>query len=460
MILWLTGQSEFFSIKPSRRENFVINSKAFRLYGATLCMLLTICSCRPSRVPSSTEQPEAKGTPIQEVGQTETMVADVVKQCGGLVVRDAKTGRIVEVNVAANRSSVDDAAFSTIMQLEGLKKLSVSGGSLTGASLKKLEKQIALEELLLVDTITSDEDLSALCQNLKNLRRLTLRRLTKLSDRGLGALNELKNLRNLSLLNLSIGGSGFESVAALASLRALDLRGCNQLNTEDYQLLAKMTGLTDLKIGGASVNADVLRIVALLPNLTGLTVEDATVTADLWEELFANPQWSENMTSLAFARMYSINDRVLEKLSNFKKLKSLSLRAAPVRGAFVRNLAEDSPLFVTLQTLGMTKNFATPEEILQLKRFENLTKLDFSVTPMTPEKIEALSSLEQLDILFLSECQLTDAMLEKLVPLKNLSILDVGGNPSLTDKSREILKRFPKLSLLDDPPTIFEMNVP
>jgi len=346
------------------------------------------------------------------------------------------------------------------MQLEGLKKLSVSGGSLTGASLKKLEKQIALEELLLVDTITSDEDLSALCQNLKNLRRLTLRRLTKLSDGGLGALNELKNLRNLSLLNLSIGGSGLESVAALASLRALDLRGCNQLNPEDYQLLAKMTGLTDLKIGGASVNADVLRIVALLPNLTGLTVEDATVTADLWEELFANPQWSENMTSLAFARMYSINDPVLEKLSNFKKLKSLSLRAAPVRGAFVRNLAEDSPLFVTLQTLGMTKNFATPEEILQLKRFENLTKLDFSVTPMTPEKIEALSSLEKLDILLLSECQLTDAMLEKLVPLKNLSILDVGGNPSLTDKSREILKRFPKLSLIDDPPAIFEMNVP
>ena len=415
-------------------------------------MLLTFCSCRPSIVPSSTEQPEVKVPPVREIGQTEAEVEDVVKQCGGLIVRDDKTGRITEVNVVVNRSSVNDAGFSVIVQLQGLKKLSLSGRSLSDESLKKLESLSSLEELLLVDTSTSDEDLAALCHNLKNLKRLTLRRLTKLSDRGLESLKGLKNLRNLSLLNLAIGGSGLESVVALSSLRALDLRGCNLLGTDDYQLLDKMTGLTDLKIGGASVNADVLRTIAKLPNLTGLTVEDATVTADLWEELFANPQWSENMTSLAFARMYSVNDRVLEKLSNFKKLKSLSMRAAPVRGTFVRSLAEDSPLFVTLQTLGMTKNFATPEEILQLKRFKNLTKLDFSVTPMTQEKIEALSSLEQLDILLLTECQLTDVMLEKLVPMKNLSVLDVSGNPSLTDHSREILKRFPKLTLVDDPP--------
>ena len=376
----------------------------------------------------------------------EATVSDVVKKSGGQVVRDSKTGRITEVDVAANRSSVDDTAFSTIMQLKGLKKLSVSGGSLTEKSLKKLENQVALEELSLIDTITNDDDLAALCRNLKKLKRLTLRRLTKLSDQGLKSLHELKELRNLSLLNLAIGGPGLESVTALSSLRALDLRGCNQLNTEDYRHLAKMTVLTDLKIGGASINADVLRTVASLPNLSGLTVEDATVTAEIWEELFAGPKWPENMTSLAFARMYSVNDRVLEKLSGFKKLKALSLRAAPVRGSFVSNLASDSPLFDTLETLGMTKNFAAPEEILHLKRFRNLKKLDFSLTPMTEEKIEALSTLDHLEILILTESQLTDDMVKQLVPLKNLSVLDVGGNPFLTDKSRETLKRFPKLS--------------
>jgi hypothetical protein len=178
-------------------------------------------------------------------------------------------------------------------------------------------------------------------------------------------------------------------------------------------------------------------------------VEDATVSAEIWDELFALPHWSENMTSLAFARMYTVNDRVLEKLSGFKKLKTLSLRAVPVRGVFVSNLTPDAILFDTLQTLGMTKNYATPDEILQLQLFKNLKKLDFSNTTMTLEKMEALGMLEHLETLILKECQLTDAMMEKLVPLQNLSVLEIGGNPSLTDQSRETLKRFPKLSAED-----------
>ena len=433
-------------IRPSFRN--------FRFFGTLAFVLLAVCSCqRPPMGRSPEEPPEIsvpsvpQAEPVEQIEQIEAVVVEVVRQCGGVVVRDAKTGRIIEVNVAVNRSSVDDAAFLTIVQLTGLKKLSLSGSSLSRESLKKLESLRLLEELYLVDTITSDDDLAALCQNLKNLKRLTLRRLTKLGDQGLQSLHLLKELRNLSLLNLAIGGPGLETVSSLSLLRALDLRGCNQLSSEDYQHLSKMTALTDLKIGGASVNTEVLRTIASLPNLTGLTVEDATVPADVWEELFADPQWSDNMTSLAFARMYTINDRVLEKLSGFKKLKSLSLRAAPVRGSFVSNLAPDSPLFTSLQTLGMTKNFATAEEILQLKRFKNLKKLDFSVTPMTFEKIEALSTLDQVEMLLLAECQLTDEMLEKLIPLQNLTALEIGGNPSLTDQSRETLKRFPKLSL-------------
>ncbi|MCL2623789.1 MAG: hypothetical protein FWD31_09000 [Planctomycetaceae bacterium] len=432
-----------------------MNFKIPWFFGAILFVLPMVCSCRHSAAPETQIGPEVNAPPIrqteqvekiEQVEQIETLVAEAVKKSGGLVARDAKTGRITEVDVAANRSSVDDAAFSAIVQLTGLKKLSLSGGSLSEESLKKLESLRSLEELLLVDTITTDDDLAALCRNLKNLRRLTLRRLTKLSDQGLKSLHSLKELRNLALLNLPIGGPGLESVTSLSSLRALDLRGCNQLNSEDYLLLTKMTALTDLKIGGTSINADVLRTVATLPNLSGLTVEDATVTVDLWEELFANPRWSENMTSLAFARMYSVSDRVLEKLANFKKLKSLSLRAAPVRGSFVRNLPADSPLLANLQTLGMTKNYATPEEIFQLKQFKNLKKLDFSVTPMTLEKIEALSTLDQIEVLMLAECQLTDELVEKLVPLQNLSVLEIDNNPSLTDKTQETLKRFPKLN--------------
>ena len=427
-----------------------MNSNIPWLFGGILLLLSVVCSCQRSLTEHPSAEPVAENVSpspaVQQIEPLEAAVAEAVKKCGGKVVRDAKTGRITEVDVVVNRASVDDAAFSTIVQLKGLKKLSVSGRLLTEESLQQLENLVALEELFLVDTITDDRHFAALCQKLSKLKRLSLRRLTKLSDSGLESLHELKELRNLSLLNLSISGSGLETVAALPSLRALDLRGCNQLRTEDYGHLAKMTALTDLKIGGASINADVLRTIASLPNLTGLTVEDATMTAEIWDELFANPQWTENMTSLAFARMYSVNDMVLAKLSGFKKLKTLSLRAVPVRGTFVGNLASDSPLFDTLQTLGMTKNYASPDEILSLERFHNLKKLDFSNTSMTPEKIKALSTLERLETLILTECQLTDEMVENLVPLKHLSVLDIGGNPSLTDKSRETLKRFPELS--------------
>ena len=411
-----------------------MNSGIPWLFGGVVSLLTVVYSLHGS----------ASELPLIE--QIETEVADVVKQCGGKVLRDAKTGRIIEVDVAATRSSVDDAVFSVVAQLEGLKKLSVSGGSLSEGSLKKLEKLVSMEELCLLDTVTSDADLAALCGKMPKLKRLTLRRLAKLSNQGLEPLRRLKELRNLSLLSLSINGAGLETVTALSSLRALDLRGCNELKAEDYRLLATMTSLTDLKIGGAAIDADVLRTVAALPNLTGLAVEDASVSAAIWDELFALPQWSENMSSLAFARMYSVSDQVLEKLSGFKKLRTLSLRAVPVRGTFVEHLAPDSRLFDTLQTLGMTKNYATPDEILSLNRFRNLKKLDFSNTPMTLEKIEALSTLEQMETLILMECQLTDTMLEKLVSLKNLSVLNAGGNPSLTEQSRETVKQFPKLT--------------
>ena len=425
----------------------------FRVYwffGVTFFVLSSTCFCQPSMAAETQRGAEVGVLPsssAQSIEQIEMMVAEAVKKCGGRIVRDVKTGRITEVDGAANRSSVDDDSLAVIVRLNGLKKLSISGGTLSEESLKKLETLGSLEELYLADTITTDGALADLCQNLKNLKRLTLRRLTKLSDQGLKSLLTLKELRNLALLNLSISGLGLESVTALSTLRALDLRGCNQLNSEDYRHLTKMTALTDLKIGGASVNADVLRTVSILPNLSGLTVEDTTIAADVWEELFASPRWSENMTSLAFARMYSINDRVLEKLANFKKLKSLSLRAIPVRGSFMRNFPPDSALLANLQTLGMTKNYAMPEEILLLKQFKNLKKLDFSTTPMTLEKIEALSTLDQIEILILTDCQLTDEMVEKLIPLKNLSVLEIGDNPSLTDKARETLRQFPKLSI-------------
>jgi len=398
----------------------MIHSRNFWFFGVILSVLLLVCSCHHSLV----EPLEVNVPPSSSVESIEAKAVEIVEKCGGLIVRDTKTGKITEVDVAANRSSVDDVAFSLIVQLSDLKKLSLSGGSLTEESLKKLESLTSLEELSLVDTVTSDDDLASLCRNLKKLRRLTLRRLINLSDHGLKSLHSLKELRNLALLNLSIGGSGLETVSSLSSLRALDLRGCNQLHSEDYLFLAGMTVLTDLKIGGASVNTEVLRMIASLPNLTGLTVEDAVVPAEVWEELFANPQWAENMTSLAFARMYTINDRVLEKLSGFKKLKTLSLRALPVRGSFVSNLAPDSPLFTNLHTLGMTKNYAMADEILQLKRFKNLKKLDFSATLMTLEKIEALCTLDQIEVLVLTDCQLTDEMLEKLASLEKLTIVN------------------------------------
>jgi len=403
-------------------------------FGTILFVLLLTCTCRKASIEQSETNPlhspssEAVESiesveAVESIESIETLVVGVVEKCGGLIVRDTKTGRITEVDVAANRSSIDDAAFAEVVRLTGLKKLSLSGGSLTGESLQKLETLTLLEELSLIDTITSDSDLASLCQKLKKLRRLTLRRLNNLSDQGLEAFHTLKELRNLALLNLSIGEAGLDTVSSLSSLRALDLRGCNQLRPEDYQLLAKMTALTDLKIGGASVNAEVLRMIASLPNLTSLTVEDTSVSVEVWEELFTNPQWTEKMTSLAFARVNSLNDRVLEKLSGFKKLKTLSLRALFVRGSFVANLAPDSPLLTNLHTLGMTKNYATPEEILQLKRFKNLKKLDFSATLMTLEKVEALCTLDQIEVLVLIDCQLTDEMREKLDSLETLVVI-------------------------------------
>ncbi|MGL4941845.1 MAG: hypothetical protein ACRC46_01480 [Thermoguttaceae bacterium] len=403
-------------------------------FAICLCVgMLVHVGCEPSQRTLTQHTAEPREA-VDAVSENVTAVA-AIERAGGKVMRSPKSGRIVGVDLAQGRTSVEDATLTAALSLPNLTTLRVVGGSLSREVLANIASQNSLEELLLTATPTTDSDVAELLARLPRLQRITLRRLTQVTDASAVAIANHGSLRNVALLELPITRASLETLAKSESITALDLRGCPQLTSDDYTAVGAMTRLTQLKIGSPLVDDTVLERLSSLPHLTGLAIEDASITADGLARLLNDESFASRLTSLGLARMWAIDDATLTNLRSAKNLRTLNLRDIAVTGAFLESLSHEK-----LETLFLDKAFLRREVFTTLAKFSSLKRLSLMRAHVTRDDVALLATLPQLESLALAECQLTDDTLVPLVDFPKLTTIDVSANPSLTPAA---VKAFP-----------------
>ena len=357
----------------------------------------------------------AAGTP-SETWEIEKQIEAVF----GIVERSAE-GTIIGIDLARERASTTNDAVIAALSVPRLKRFRIAGGSIDTDSLSSLATQHDLEELYLQDVPLHDAQWQRLLGNHSNLSRLTLRRLSNLSDAALGKLPQrLPALRNLSLIEMELTGAALADIAKSEVLAALDVRHCGRLTADDYRCLYSMPKLVDLKIGGFAVTDDVLREIAPLRFLRGLTIDDALITPEGLEKFATDSASADKLETLVLSRNSALFDHSLFSLKEFPNLKRLTVNGMMVTGSFLELLADEETTRPKLHRLSLRRTFLSQEGMTALKRYPELRILDLSGVALMPEWIDTVVTLNLLEELDVTECGLSEDILQRLELLPSL----------------------------------------
>jgi hypothetical protein len=334
---------------------------------------------------------------------------DMIKSAGGHVECDAD-GLPVLIDLASDRVFADSAAVGAVLAFPELQKLRLAVSTVEPDTIVQLASLKKLTEFLLQDAPIDDEALEKLLGAMPSLRRLTLRRLSKVTDAGTAAVALCPQVEVLALIEMNqVTGASLDHAKQLPHLRSLDLRNCGQLSIGDLEKLETLEGLEELKIGGPMANDEALAVVVQLPALRSLTIEDGDVTSEGLQRLAESPDLADRLRSLSFARCFGVTDESLAVLGQFPNLETVALRDIMVSGSFLETL-HDSPL--PLKTLVATQAFLTDESLAHLASVApNLIHLDLRGNlGVTDASVEQFKKLESLEVLRLEETGVTSQL--------------------------------------------------
>ena len=373
-------------------------------------------------------------------------IQGVIDAVGGKVICNPQ-GDVIGVDVARRQTPIDEDILRTILKFPQLSVLRLSVHTVSTETLDELASQSHLREFLLRDAPLDDTQLIVLLKGLPALKRLSLHRLNRITDKAMDAIVPLDQLAVVALIDLEVTGHSLTQLQKLPRLRSLDLRYCTRLQVEDYQELLKFKSLTELKLGGSKVDNRVVEQVAMLPKLTSLGLEDSPASASAFQQLATPPERAKRIESLAITRCYGVTDDALSVITKMPNLTTLSIRECPVTDAFLTKLSK--PPFdhhPKLQTLVVSNAFLTEDAFVALERFANsLRRLDLTGVALSSDSMISVGKLWQLRTLRLSNCSLRDEAIEPIGSLTNLVTLDLSDNHDITNKSAKILAELPQL---------------
>ena len=342
---------------------------------------------------------------IEQVGLSESELVPLWLRKHWVEMNDDNEVERVDLN------EVDDDEFiAKIAQLPALKTISLaSSANLSLNGLAELAKCSALEEVRMTGVgrpanpnakWTSDAVLEQIAK-IPNLRKLTADN-CGISDAGLVHLEQATKLQFISLRQNRITDEGMRSLAKLKQLKSLDL-GChvsiaaygkiqkNDVSDAGIERIASLQQLEFLGVEGLSVSVMELDF----PNLRTLTL------------------------GTAFSGQ-SVDDRALENLLRYKKLRSLTV----------------------------TSNAVTDDGIAFLAELKTLQSLNLHCGSVTDAGVASVSHLP-LKSLQLRTVQLTDAGLASISKIKTLNRIDIfGGMEKTTVTGFQQFKNLPNLRTL------------
>lgn len=326
-----------------------------------------------------------------------------VEQLGGKFEFDP-AGKLIGIDLAADRVSLSDADLPCLTAFPHLQKLRLSGNGVTCVGLETIATIAGLTELSLLDAQVDGPVLERLTQ-LAKLNTLTIRRSPLLDDESLKQLRQFPQLRKLGILECGIGNPGLTELAALAQLRLLDLRNCPELTNEGLQQLLALKGLKVLRLAGFQIDNATLKLVGQFPALTGVTIEDAAIDDAGLEPLGRLP-----LEEINLGRCYRVTDeglRIVEPLAN---LRQFGIRDIPLTGEGLKYLQGKNKL----TRLKLSGTGVEDAAVRQLATFVQLERLELRQTAVTDAAVDSLALLKNLRYLDLFQTGITDAGAQRL----------------------------------------------
>ena len=388
---------------------FCLVPKFVRHCFSALVVLTGIASvgCRPpqniAEFPMQISEQNPAPLTVPEPKQDIAPILLALEATSGSVERDAQ-GTIIGIDFVQERASATDETLKLALALPNLKKLRLSGSMISAETFLLLKTQVNIEELFLQDLTIGNEEFISVVTAFPHLRRLTLRRLSNISDAGIIPLFRFSALRQIALIEMPITGTALHAIGEATMLDAFDVRNCDQLVPDDYKHILRLRQLIDLKIGGFTVNDPCLEIVALIPALKALTLDDSLVSAKGFEQFVTDSLSADTLETLVLNRNMALADDALVAVGNFPRLQRLILGEAMTTGTFLTRLADDEQKRPPFNDLALRKMFLTEEAIASLKRYPELQGVQISGSTLSRQGIETLFSLARLERLDLRGC--------------------------------------------------------
>ena len=357
-------------------------------------------------------------------------VRAVVEKSGGLLRLDAQ-GNPVEIDFTAGRGSADADVLTAILACPTVQILRMRVGAMPLRELVKIGSLVKLRELMLQDAAIDDAGLQALVEPLHGLRRLTLRNVAKVSDRGVEAVIRRAPLTHVALIELPISDGALPAAAAAPQLVSLDVRQCPRITSQGLRSLKKSAVLRELKISGQGMDDEALAAVAAIPRLESVSIEDAPISAAGLARLVDSPGVTGRLRHLALVRCQALRDADLQPLGRLTNLTHLTIRDMPVTGAFLRSLQAPEKL----DSLSLNETYLNAEAFTTIATCRQLKRLELAQSLLAPEAVRTIGALANLEYLNLSECGLNDESLALLAPLRKLKTLLIDGNPDVSPEA-------------------------
>lgn len=264
-------------------------------------------------------------------------------------ITDADLSRIAALErlerLDLSETRISDVGLESLASLEGVRELNLYFAEFVSEfGLANLEGWTALEKLNLRGTMVRSRVFETLAR-FKNLRELDLSH-TRITDDGMDQLASLGRLEILAIGSNRLDGLALEALKLLPSLRELDLRGVQRvdsglwgvaLNRRNLERLSELTGLEALLLGGATitdVGADRpgredaeraellhLELLASLKRLRRLDLSRQPVAVDGMGFLAGLPELRE----LNLGQCPRVDDGAVKVLASLKKLDSVYL---------------------------------------------------------------------------------------------------------------------------------------
>jgi hypothetical protein len=246
-----------------------------------------------------------------------------------------------------------------------------------------------LRELDFVFTRVMDTQLAEIAK-LRSVEKLTFACLHRpeaadsFSDAGVQSLAALRSLRLLDLSGRKISGAGFAAFSSARALKVLNLQG-TAVDDENARHLASLPALESLNLAGTSVTDEGVRRLAASTSLRTLQLDQTGIT----DAASIHLSQMTRLEMLSFGDD-NIGDESLRRLASLPKLHTLTLYAARITDDGLKSLQRSS----SLRSLFLNECGITDRGLLYLSGMKRLKAADLrGVTSISAAGLAELRKL-------------------------------------------------------------------